>query len=112
MVAHDVIGSAACDAASRRVEEWQAQAIDDGDKLRLVGNVIPASVMKAHQVIVKAGNWKSFREAVAGTKTKTQNEVFNETLAPVMKLEPGMKPSEYLAKLRISLAMVPECTSG
>ena len=29
-----------------------------------------------------------------------------------MKLEPGMKPSEYLSKLTISLARVPECSSG
>ena len=74
------------------------------EKLTLVGNAIPAKVMKRYKADVIDNNYEAFKNTVCGATNRTDAQLFGEVVTT--KIKPGQKPSEFIQDQRIRLGLL------
>ena len=78
--------------------------LSDKEKLTLVGNAIPAMVMKRYKADVVASDYEAFRSAICGAMTKTDAQLFEEIVTA--KVKPGQLPSSFLQSQKVRLGLL------
>ena len=74
------------------------------EKLTLVGNTIPAEVMKRYKADVIDNDYEAFKNTVCGAASRTDAQLFGEVVTA--KIKPGQKPSEFIQDQRIRLGLL------
>ena len=84
-------------------------AISAEDKLSLVGNVLPADIMKEYKDYVMKDDFDGFEKAVCGAAAKTDTALFKEIMAA--KLQAGQTPSKFVQQQKVRLGMLSEAAT-
>ena len=75
-----------------------ALQLSDKEKLTLVGNAIPAEVMKRYKADVIANSYDTFKNAICGATTKTEALLFEDIVSA--KIKPGQRQRGRLTRQR------------